>query len=267
MVRLLDKLEAIVRRELLSALRYRGGFVLELLGLVAEIAAFFFLARAIGPGFRPEGIGYFPFLLVGTSFYTFLLMGITVFVDSVRKAQLAGSMEVLMTTATPGTTILLLDALAAFFARSLYLVFALLIGFVVFGAPLAHPHLPAFALAFVLSLAVGIGMGTVAAAIQVATQKASSAIWLFGSVTALLTGTMFPVSVLPDFAQKVASLVPITHSLNAFRGSLLRGAGVRDLLEPLAVLAVYAIVLLPLSLVLFSHVLARARRNWTLSLY
>ncbi len=267
MLRLLDKLEAIVRREVLSAVRYRGGFVLELLGLLAEVAAFFFLARAIGPGFRPDGVGYFPFLLVGTTFYTFLLMGITVFVDSVRKAQLAGSMEVLMTTATPGTTMLLLDALAAFLARSLYLVFALAIGFGVFGAPLNHPHVAAFALAMVLSLAVGIGMGMIAAAIQVATQKASAAVWLFGSVAALLTGTMFPTSVLPEFAQRLAWLVPITHSLNAFRGSLLRGAGFRELAEPIAMLALYAGLLLPLSFALFSRVLRNAKRNGTLSLY
>ncbi len=267
MVRLLDKLEAIARREALTALRYRAGFALELLALLAEVAGFFFLARAIGPGFRPEGVGYFPFLLVGTSFYTFLLMGITAFVDSVRKAQLAGSMEVLMTTATPGTVIIFLDALAAFLARSLYLVFALAIGFLVFGAPLDHPNLAAFAVALLLSLVVGIGIGMIAAAIQVATQKASAAIWLFGSLAALLTGTMFPVAVLPPFVQKLSWLVPITHSLNAFRGSLLRGAGFRELREPLAVLAGYVIVLLPLSFAVFSHILRRARKQGTLSLY
>ncbi len=267
MVSLLDKLEAIARREVLSAVRYGAGFALELLGLLAEVAVFFFLARAIGPGFRPEGMGYFPFLLVGTSFYTFLLMGITVFVDSVRKAQVAGSMEVLMTTATPGATILLLDALAAFFARSLYLVFALAMGVLLFGMPMGHPNLPVFVTAFVLALAVGIGIGMIAAAIQVATQKASAAIWLFGSVTVLLTGAMFPISALPGFAQKLAWLVPITHALNAFRGSLLRGAGFRELLEPLLVLGVYAVVLLPASFALFAHVLGTARKNGTLSLY
>src|SRR5205807_8428931 len=84
---LLDKMAAILRRDLLSALRYRNGFLLTAFASAAELASFYFLARAIGPGFRPEGVEYFPFLLVGTGFYTFLVMGIHSFVLIVQEAQ------------------------------------------------------------------------------------------------------------------------------------------------------------------------------------
>lgn len=57
----LDKLRAIVRRDLLTAIRHRSGFVVTLVGVFTELAAFYFLSRAIGPGFRPGGIEYFPF--------------------------------------------------------------------------------------------------------------------------------------------------------------------------------------------------------------
>lgn len=267
MTALLDKLEAIVRRELLSALRYRAGFVLELAGVLAEVAAFFFLARAIGPSFRPDGVEYFAFLLVGTSFYTFLLMGITIFVDSVRRAQLAGTMEALMTTATRGTTIILLDGLAAFVARAFHLFVGLAAGFILFGASLRNLNLPAFTLVLVLSLAVAIAIGMLAASVQVSTQKGSAAIWLFGSVTALLSGTMFPVSALPQLLQKLSWLVPITHSLTALRSSVLRGATFQELAEPVTVLAIYALVLMPLSFSVFAHALQTARKQGTLSLY
>lgn len=267
MTGVLDKLEAITRREVLSALRYRAGFALELLGVLAEVAAFFFLARAIGPGFRPDGVEYFPFLLVGTSFYTFLLMGVSIFVDTVRQAQMAGTMEVLMATSTPGLTVLLLDAVAAFIGRTFHLVFALAAGILLFRVPLVHANFAAFLVVFALSLAVAVGLGMIAAAIQVQTQKAGAALWLFGSVTALLTGMMFPVSALPPVLQKLSWLVPITHSLNGLRSSLLRGASFTDLAEPIAVLAGYAMVLIPLSFALFARVLRSARRNGTLSLY
>jgi len=48
-----DKLYAILRRDLLTTIRHRSGFVLSLVGTFTELAAFYFLSRAIGSGFRP----------------------------------------------------------------------------------------------------------------------------------------------------------------------------------------------------------------------
>ena len=75
----LDKMLAILRRDLLTAIRYRSGFLITAAGTAAELAAFYYLSRAIGPSFRPEGMDYFPFVLVGTGFYTFWLLGISAF--------------------------------------------------------------------------------------------------------------------------------------------------------------------------------------------
>lgn len=101
LAQLLDKTAAIVRRDLLTAVRYRTGFLITGAGAAAELAAFYYLSRAIGPGFRPEGVDYFPFLLVGTGFYTFLVMGINAFLVIVQEAQQTGTLEILMTTSTP----------------------------------------------------------------------------------------------------------------------------------------------------------------------
>ena len=46
----LDKLAAILRRDLLTAIRHRSGFVVTLVGLFTELSAFYYLSRAIGPG-------------------------------------------------------------------------------------------------------------------------------------------------------------------------------------------------------------------------
>ncbi len=264
---LLDKLLAIARRELLNAVRYRSGFVLELSGVLAEITAFFFLARAVGPNFQPDGIAYFPFLLVGTTFYTFLMAGVGVFVGSVREAQLAGTMEVLMSTATSGETVLLLDALAAFIARSLYLLFGLVAGILLFGIKLTNPNVPAFVLIFALSVAVAVEVGILAAAVQIAIQKGQAVIWAAGTVAGVVTGTLFPISALPLWAQKLSWLVPVTHSLRGLRASLIGGASWAELSTAIGILAAWAVVLLPISTLVFTRVLRTARRRGTLCLY
>lgn len=261
---LLDKTAAIVRRDLLTAVRYRAGFLVAAAGAVTELAAFFFLARAVGPSFRPEGEGYFPFLLVGTGFYTFLLMGAHSFLQIVQDAQQSGTLEVLMTTSTSPPVLVFLSTVSAFAANAVAFLFYLLAGFV-FGAPL-HPNLVASVLIFVLSIVIASALGLFAAAVQIAMQKGSAIVWGLGSVW-FLTGSMFPVETLPAPLRTLAQLIPITHCLEAMRRALLEGTSVLQLGKELAILALFAAVLLPLGLLSFTWTLRKARLDGTLSFY
>jgi len=54
----LDKLRAILWRDLLTAIRHRSGFVVTLVGVFTELAAFIF-SPAPSPGFARR-IEYFP---------------------------------------------------------------------------------------------------------------------------------------------------------------------------------------------------------------
>ena len=263
---LLDKLLAIWRRDLLIALRYRTGFWMPVLALLAEMVAFYYLARAIGPGFRPEGMDYFPFLLIGTGFYGFFVVGISAFVSAVHDAQVSGTMEVLMTTSTPAPFIVFLTAASVFVERTLYLALYLGLGLWLFRVPL-HLNLAGCVVVFLLSLAVAVALGIAAAAVQVTLQKGSAVVWLFSSIAWLLTGMTFPVDVLPLPLQKLAALIPVTHSLDGLRMAMVKGAGWADLEAPIVTLAVFAVLLLPLSLWLFARALQRARIQGTLSFY
>src|SRR5258706_12263482 len=97
----LTKLYAILRRDLLTAIRHRSGFVITAFGLLMELAAFYYLSRAIGPGFRPDGVEYFPFLLVGTGVYPFFALSTQAFLIAAQEGQRPGTMEGLMRTSSP----------------------------------------------------------------------------------------------------------------------------------------------------------------------
>lgn len=264
---LADKMTAIARRDILTAVRYRNGFLLGAGGAAAELAAFYFLARAIGPGFRPEGMDYFPFVLVGTGFYTFLIAGINSFLHIIEDAQHTGTLEVLMTTSTPAPVLVFLSAMSAFAGNSVYLLFYLGAGFVLFGAPLDHPNLPGGAAILALSLLIAMALGVFAAALQLAIQKGSAVVWLFASGTWFLTGTLFPISALPQPVRILAQFIPLTHALSGMRLALLQGASFAALAPDIWALSLFAVVLLPFSLLAFSHTLQRARLQGTLSFY
>jgi ABC-2 type transport system permease protein len=263
----LDKLIAFVRRDLLIALRYRSGLIFAVAGGLLEIAGLYYLSRAIGPSFRPDGMASYPFLLVGTGLYTFLLMGISSFLSTIQEAQQAGTLEILMTTPSGGSTVLLLGALSSLVGKGMAFSIYLLGGLVLAGMRFTSMSLLPACLVLVLSFAVAAGLGIGTAALQLVNQKGSAILWFLGSAVWMLTGAMFPVSVLPRWLQLVSLAIPMTHALTAMRLALFQDRLPTELLNETAVLAAFAALLLPLSLLLFERALRHARLTGSLSHY
>jgi ABC-2 type transport system permease protein len=59
----------------------------------------------------------------------------------------------------------------------------------------------------------------------------------------LLSGFMFPFRGMPQWAQVLGSVIPVTHFLRVVRGSLLKGLGLEDLWTSLLALAVFVVAI------------------------
>ena len=264
---LCDKAIAIFRRDLLTAIRYRGAFVMGAAGAVMEIAGTYYLARAVGPAFRPDGMDAYSFLLVGAGFYSFLLMGISSFVTAIQEAQHGGALEVLMTTSAQPVLVMSLSAMSTFVGPGATFLLYLAAGLWIAPAHVKLSNVSGCLLVLLLSACIAIAIGIAAGAVQLALQKGSAVVWMLGSAAWLLTGAMFPVSALPSWLHWVAGMIPLTHALAAMRIALLTSAPFPGLVREIAILAAFATVLLPASLGLFSESLRRARLNGSLSFY
>ncbi|HVO61381.1 MAG TPA: ABC transporter permease [Terriglobales bacterium] len=265
LVRSLDKFTALLRRDLLTALRYRSGLVLAAAGGALELAGLYYLSRAIGPSFRPEGMDSYPFLLVGTGLYSFLLMGVSCVVSAIQEAQQAGTLEVLMTTPTGGSTLLLLSALSSLTARGLTFSMYLSMGLLLASSSFNSASLLACVIVVVLSFAVAAALGLGTAALQLLTHRGSAILWLLGSAVWMLVGAMFPVSALPRWVQFVSLAIPMTHAITAMRLALVSPGFSAALLRETAVLAAFAIVSLPIGFIMFEKALRHARLSGSLS--
>ncbi len=262
----LDKLGAILRRDLLTAIRYRSGVAITLVGVFTELAAFYYLSRAIGPGFRPDGVDYFPFLLVGTGAYTFFVMSAQAFLTAVQEAQQTGTLEVLVTTSTAPAELIILSSVSAFAGSLTNLLVYLGTGVLVFRAAI-HANLLSCLIALMFCLAIALALGIIAATFQVAFQKGTAMVWLMGSGLWFLSGTLFPIHSLPQPLILIARAIPLTYAIEAMRGALLEGRSPVEMARTLAVLAVFGAALLPIALAGLSISLRRARRHGTLSSY
>jgi ABC-2 type transport system permease protein len=262
----LDKLRAIVLRDLLTAIRHRSGFVVTMVGVFTELAAFYFLSRAIGPGFRPDGIEYFPFLMVGTGIYTFFVMSAQAFLTTVQEAQQTGTLEVLMTTSTAPTELVILSSISAFAGNLVNLLVYLVAGVAVFRASI-HANFLSCAAVLICAVIIALALGIFAATLQVSFHKGSALLWLVGSGLWFLSGTLFPIQSLPRPLETLGHAIPLTYAIDGMRKALLDGQSVNVMAPTLAVLAGFGIVLLPLALASLALSLRRARQNGTLSFY
>ena len=261
----LDKLHAILRRDLLTAVRHRSGFVVTLVGVFTELAAFYFLSRAIGPGFRPGGVEYFPFLLVGTGVYTFFVMSAQAFLSSVQEAQQTGTLEVLMTTSTAPAELVILSSISAFAGnlKSAGLYFCGRGGF-----PGIHPCQLSF-----VPRGIGFFSGDRLGSRNRRRHAAGCVPERLGSALAARFWTLVsernhvPGPEFAPAAELLARAVPLTYAIDGMRNALLEGQSIREMAPTVAALAGFGLLLLPLALAGLSLSLRRARQDGTLSFY
>jgi ABC-type polysaccharide/polyol phosphate export permease len=257
------KFLAVIKKDFITALRCRNSFVLGGLAQAAQIAAFYFLSRAVGPQFHPDGMPYFLFLLIGTGFYAFLMGGAHSFLRYVQESQQSGTLEALLTTATPAATLVSLGGFSAFAGEVLQFTAFLGVAVIIFSSML-HINVFACGLALFTSILIAFAIGLFAAGAQILLHKGSAVLWLLGSISWLLSGTLFPVASLPRPAQVAAALIPFTHSLTAMRLAVLSGSQ-KLLIRELAILSAFTFALTPAALAFFSWTVSRARHSGTLA--
>ena len=263
---ILDKAVAVLKKDALTAVRYRNGFVLNAIAPAAQLATFYYLARAVGPQFRPEGMSYFVFLLIGTGFYSFLLSGTYGFLRIIQEAQQGGTLEVLVTTSTRPEVLLGLSSISAFASAFVQLSFYVGMGSLLFARGM-HINFLATVLVFTLSVVIATALGMVAAGLQISIQKGSAVLWALGSTSWLLAGTIFPVAALPRPVQVISNLLPFTHSLAGMRLAMLQPLSSSALRSEIGYLLVFALALGPIGAIFFSWTVRRARQLGTLSFY
>jgi ABC-2 type transport system permease protein len=120
---------------------------------------------------------------------------------------------------------------------------------------------------FALSIVAFNALGLLAASIVIVIKQGNPVSVLLGAASVLLGGVFYPVSGLPGWLQSLAQLLPMTHSLELVRRSMLEGEGLPTLWGPVLALAALTAVLLPAGL-WASHLAVRiAQTDGSLSQY
>ncbi len=268
MRRFVRKLAAFLRRDLLQDASYRIYFVTQWSAVLLNIVAYFFLAKFVGGGLsdqmEPYGGDFFSFLLIGVALSGYQRVAVQSFNLRIREAQMMGTFEALLATRTPPSHIIIGSAAYDFAAMSVRVVMYMILGAFVFGADFSRANFPAAGVVFVLAIMAFLCVGIASGAFIVMFKKGDPVSWVFAKLGVPLGGVLYPVAVLPGFLRVISYCLPITHALEGLRKTLLEGASLADISGSLVALAVFSLVLFPLSLLGFGCALRWSKERGSL---
>ncbi len=259
---------AIARRDLLIQLSYQFALLMRLGEILLVGVTLFFISKLVG---APAALGpyrgrYFEFAIVGAIVVSFAVLGLGTFSRTISDEQKAGTLEVLLTTPTRIGTLLAGAFVVPLGLTGLEMVvyFSMAVGlgarFSFSGLLLSLPILTLTALTF-------CAFGIASAGFIILTKRGDPFTLIGMRAATFLAGSLFPVSLLPRWLQPVAQAVPAYYGLRGIREALLGQVGIAGVLDEVAILVGFVLVMLPLSLLFFSWALRVARSTGTLGTY
>jgi len=178
---------------------------------------------------------------------TILTMTMVIFTSgAIVRERERGNLELLITTPVTRWQLLAGKLLPYIAIGLVQTTLILIVGRALFGVPLVGSLVDLYlgALVFIAAaLALGLFISTIAQTQFQAFQMAF--VTMLPSI--LLSGFMFPFEGMPEFAQAIAQVLPLTHFNEIIRGITLRGATLADLQTPLLKLVIFLAVMLALA--------------------
>lgn len=268
---LILKVLAFIRRDLKIELSYKFSFLLNIFGIFISVVTFYYISKLFGKAASPylEAYGgdYFSFVLIGIAFSGYLSTSLHSFSSAIREGQMLGTLEAMLVTPTSITSIMVFSSLWSFIFTTFEVFIYLIFGVAAFGMEIGNANIPAALIVMCLTILSFVPFGIVSAGFILLFKKGDPIAFFFGTVSSLLGGVYFPITVLPPILQNISFIFPITYSLNAMRHSLLNGYSISELSPDLLSLALFSAIMMPLSIAFFSFAVKKAKQKGSLGQY
>jgi len=268
---LLRKIGAYINKDFRIQSSYRVNFLLNVLNVFFRVCVYYFLAlfigRAVAPDLTSYGGDYFPFVLVGIALADYSVVVSEACASSLRESQQTGTLEAILSTPTSLLVNVLLPGAYAIVYTIIEIVVYFGVAVIIFGQSFPHLNMTGLAITIVVSTLAFFSLGLFSVGFVLWLKRGNPLNWLLNSLSWLLAGTLYPITVLPNWLQQVAVFLPLTHSLQAVRLTLLNGASVNEIRFNLLALAVFSVISLPLSIGFLYFAYRKAREQGSLLQY
>jgi ABC-2 type transport system permease protein len=200
----------------------------------------------VHPRYNPEGITRYNIVpgLIGVVL-TMTLVIITGL--AITRERERGTMENLLSTPVKPAEVMLGKIVPYILVGYVQLTVILLAARFLFRVPMTG-SVPLLLVVALLFIAANLGVGLTFSTLARNQLQAMQMSFFFFLPSILLSGFMFPFRGMPEWAQKIGSVLPLTHFLRIVRGILLKGNGLAQILPELWPIALFLAVVLTIGL-------------------
>lgn len=272
-VPLLRLLWEFFRRDAKIAMSYRAQFFFQVAGVFSVCVTFFFLSlmlRHVEGGIRTldkYGGSYFGFVLIGAAFSTYLDSSLRTFSAAIRQAQMTGTLEAMLTTRARIGPMVAGSAMYALLFTTVRTLLYVIFGAFVFRLPIAFERWPEALAIMALTITSTMALGVFAAGFIVLFKQGDPVTAAITGLSWLLSGVLYPKEILPDWVQRAASFLPMTHTLESMRLVLLTGADAASIEGSFVYLGLFSALGIPIAVLWFKWAVGRARVEGSLARY
>ena len=178
------------------------------------------------------------------------LMGVVLTMTMVMITGLAitrererGTMENLLSMPTRPFEVMIGKVLPYILVGYIQVVLILLAAHFLFGVPV-YGNVPMLFLSALVFIVANLAMGITFSTLAQNQLQAMQLSFFFFLPSLLLSGFMFPFRGMPQWAQSIGEMLPLTHFLRIVRGIMLKGNGVEEVVLQLWQIALFAAVVL-----------------------
>jgi ABC-type multidrug transport system permease subunit len=192
-------------------------------------------------------LNYRHYMVPGILVALVTLIGTLLTAQNIAREKELGTLEQLNVTPITRGQFITAKLLPFWVLGLIDLTIGLIVGVAVFGVPIRGSLVLLFGVAaiyLVVALAIGLWISTV-----VETQQQAMFVTFFVmNVYLLMSGLFTPIDSMAPWVQVVSQLNPVRHFVTISRAVLVKGAGIRDVAQPLGILIAFAVVTLTLAI-------------------
>ncbi|MFQ5646316.1 MAG: ABC transporter permease [bacterium] len=267
----LKKIGAFVKRDFQANSSYKLSFATSFVNIALTVTMYFFMSKLFNKQFSSllssYGGDYFAYVIIGIAFYDYINIAQGGVPGSITGSQASGTFEALLVTNTSLPTIVFSSNLYSFLWTSIRVGSFLLVGALGFDLNLGNANYSGALIILALTMMVFSCFGLITASFITVLKRGDPFTWVYNTLSWLLGGLYFPVTVLPGWLHPIAKLLPITYALDGMRLALLKGYPTYKLIGHINALIIFFAVFLPIGTIGFRYALKRAKQDGTLIQY
>jgi ABC-2 type transport system permease protein len=257
---------AIMRRDLYVYLSYRTRLVSQVFTAIFSLALFYYISRLVHLRGFSSPDSYFAFVVVGLSLLS-VMYSCFLIPELVRQELVAGTFDRLLLSPFGAVRSVVAMTLFPLLLAFVLAAITLALGCTLFGLRLHWSTVPLAVPVMGLTLLAFLPFGMLFAALTVTIKQGNVGTSWVIALLALTGGVYFPITVLPTWMQTMSKFQPFTPATNVLRHLLVNSPVGASLAGSLLKLAVFAGVLMPVSILVLSAAIRLGQRRGTIIEY